>query len=797
MLTRLPLLLTRASIGRPWWAIAALLAAVGLAAPGLLRLEIRTDGHALVPPDHPVVRTDAEIREHFGLRDPIVVLVETSHPDGLFNLETLRRVQRLSEAFAALDGIGPDNVLSLATERRDRVYPGTLKFRPFLDPLPETPERMQILRGDVAAAGIVRGTLVSYDGRAAAIHVGTPGHGRTVDRIGLYRRIAAAARPFEGEGHRISVAGAPVAEALLGTHILQDLGLLLPLSLSVIAVVIWLGCRRAWGVALALGNVGAAIVATFGLMGWTGVPVYLTTAMLPVILTTIGVADEIHVFWHYQRVLAASGPAEPHAAKVERALSRLAGPVAFTTLTTAFGFLSFLSSPIEPVRFFGLFAGAGVLFCLVWSYTVTPAALVLLRPERLGRPVPARQTAAANRAARLAAPLLARPRRTLAVLALVTLLLGTGAARLHVQDSWIDGFAPRSAFRQATDRINRSLHGSHILLAHLTFPPAPRPQEENDFLFEEPPRPLETPDVLEALGGFEQFIRSQPGVGGVLGPHSHLTAVTYLWLNRREEARAVPKNPRRVRLAWERFDLGRGERRRREVVDDAMRRGVVTIFLKNANYRDTAVLMEAIRADAARRLAPLGARLDFGGDVAVSQAMIPAIVDTQVTSVLLALLTSLGAVWLATRSLGTALLTVVPVSVAVLWVFGGMGWAGVPLGIATSMFCSISLGIGVDYAIHYLDRLRPLDGSASTTTPLEAIAEAGPAIVVNAVAIALGFGVLLLSRVPANARFGGLVALALAASAVLTLAGLGALLAWWQGRGRLAVAEPARAIQRG
>lgn len=797
MLTRLPLALTRASIRRPWRAIAALLAVVVLAAPGLLRLELRTDGHALVPPDHPVVRTDAEIREHFGLRDPIVVLVETSHPDGIFNLETLRRVQKLSEALAALDGIGREHVLSLANERRDRVYTGTLDFRPFLDPLPDTPELMETLRGDLAAASITRGTLVSADHRAVAIHVGTPAHGRTVDRIDTYRRIVAAAKPFEGDGHRISVAGAPVAEALLGTHILEDLGLLLPLCLAIIAVVIWLGCRRVWGVLLALGNVGAAIVVTFGLMGWTGVPVYLTTAMLPVILTTIGVADEIHVFWHYQRMLAASGPGEAHASMVERALFRLVGPVAFTTITTAFGFLSFLSSPIEPVRFFGLFAGVGVLFCLVWSYTVTPAALVLLGPDRLGRPLPERQGSAGSRVVRLTAPLLERPGRTLAALAAVTLLLGAGVARLFVQDSWIDGFAPESSFRHATDRINQNLHGSHILLAHLTFPPPPEPDEEDALFFEEPPQPLETPAVLEAIGGFERFLRSQPGVGGVLGPHSHLTAVTYLWMGRQEEARAVPKEPRRVRLAWERFDMGRGAQRRREVVDDAMRRGVVTIFLKNANYRDTAVLMDKIRAYAARHLAPLGAKLDFGGDVAVSQAMIPAIVETQVTSVLLALLTSLAAVWLATRSLATSLLTIVPVSVAVLWVFGGMGWMGIPLGVATSMFCSISLGIGVDYAIHYLDRLRPFAGEASTATPLEAIAEVGPAIVVDAVAIALGFGLLVISQVPANARFGALVALALVASAVLTLGGLGALLAWREGGKAAATQEPVQAVQEG
>ncbi|HSF40536.1 MAG TPA: MMPL family transporter [Thermoanaerobaculia bacterium] len=767
LLERLPILLTRASVRHPRRAIAAFAAVILLAAPGLLRLELRTDGHALVPPKDPAVLADAEIRQHFGLLDPIVVLIETSDPAGIYNPATLRRVKELSDALAALPGVGADHVMSLATERRDRVYPGTLTFRPFLDPLPDTPELLATLRDDVEATGIAKGTLVSYDSRAAAIHVGTP-DGRTTDRISLYNRIREAAKPFETGGDRVVIAGAPVAEALLGTHILQDLAILLPACLAVISLVIWLGCRRLWGVLLALSNVGAAQVFTFGMMGWMGFPVHLTTAMLPVILTTIGVADEVHVFWHYQRVLSTSSPGEPHREKVARTLERLAGPIVFATVTTAVGFLSFLSSPIEPVRSFGLFAGVGVLFCLAWSFVVTPAALTLLGPERLRHARPAEGPSSPSLAVRWVRPLLARPGLTLAGLAAATLLLGAGVPRLFVQDSWIDGFAPGSSFREAIGEVNGNLHGTHILLAHLTFPAAS-------------PEPLATPAVLEAIGGFERHLRSRPGVGGVLGPHSHLTAVTYLWLGRQEDARAVPKEPSRVELAWERFDMGRGEHRRREVVDDNLRRGVVTVFLKDANYRDTEVLMQGARDYAAQHLAPLGAKLDFGGDVAVSQAMIPAIVRTQVSSVLLALVSSFAAVWLATRRLGTSLLTILPVSVAVLWVFGGMGWAGIPLGVATSMFCSISLGIGVDYAIHFLDRLRPM-GSGQGTTLLEAEEDVGPAIVVDTVAIALGFGLLALSQVPANARFGGLVALALVASCVLTLAGLGALLAWRKSR---------------
>jgi len=61
------------------WALA-----LALALPGIARLELRTDGRALVPPRAPAVLADQEIRRTFGRRDPLLVLVEPSHPDGVY-----------------------------------------------------------------------------------------------------------------------------------------------------------------------------------------------------------------------------------------------------------------------------------------------------------------------------------------------------------------------------------------------------------------------------------------------------------------------------------------------------------------------------------------------------------------------------------------------------------------------------------------------------------------------------------------------------------------------------------------
>ena len=754
----------------PRTALAAWTAVVLAAGAGLPRLELRTDGHALVPAGSPAVAADAEVRERFGLRDPVVVVVETERPEGIFHPEVLRRVRDLSERLQALDGVDPLRVTSLATETRNRVYSGTLRFRPFLDPLPETPELMARFRSDLAEIGLLDGTLVGHGGRATAILVGIDPPAGAGDRTELVRRIADVAAPFAGGTESVSVVGAPVAEALLGLHILADLATLLPAAIAIIALVLWLACRRLWAVALGLAEVAACLAFTFGLMGWLGVPVFLPTAVLPVILTTVGLADEIHILWHHQRELEA--PGAEGASAVGRTMAAMRRPVVVTSLTTGLAFLSFLGSPIAAVRWFGLFAAVGVGFCLGFSLSVMPAALTLLGAGRL-RHAASAATAGGGRLAAALAPALRRPGWVLGLIAAATLAVGAGASRLVVQDSWLDGFAPGSPFRRATERFNAAFHGAHLLHAHLAFS-LPDERVPEDAFGER--GPLLSPEIVAALGRFERAIAERPEVGGVLGPYAHLEAINAMWPPG-HTARVPMDDVRGISRLINRFEMGRGEHRRREVIGDGLDRTVVTVFLKHANYRDTARLTAAIRELADELLAPHGARLEFAGDVAVSQAMIPAVVRTQVSSLLLALLGALALLWALTRSLPWALLTVAPVALAVTWAFGAMGWLGIPLGVATSMFCAITLGVGVDYAVHLVAARDRARAAGEARPAAAAIASAGPAIVSDALAIGLGFGLLTLSRVPANARLGLLVALALGTACVFTLLGLGAALA--------------------
>ncbi len=891
----------RYSVRHPWATVLwAVLVTLGIA-PGVTRLKLRTDGHALVPASAPAVRYDESIRREFNHYDPIVVHIRSDDPRGIFNVATLTLVDELTTAFERLDGVDPLNVFSLATEHNDRVWPGTLKFRRFLEPVPRTRIELERLRKDLREIRLYNGNLVSKDEKSTCILVGIPPGADRLELLRTVRETIASRGPLDDH---ITIIGAPVAEALLGTHILEDLGVptfllghrtfatgdeeggavpaslhelrvwiarhvgLVPVAIAVMALVFLVSFRSLGAVALPLGEVGACLVFVFAVMGWLDVPVYLTTAVLPVILAATGITDEIHIFSRYRQVLR-ENPDDDHKDVVVAVMGELSRPIVMTSVTTSIAFLSFALSEIAPVRAFGIFTAVGIMFCMLWSLTVIPACLTLINPRRFVR---RREGDGAGswwlwRVFHRYGAVVVRCRLIILVVAVAAVAIAPlGVRRIIVQDSWIDGFAPESEFYQATQAFNDQFLGTHELLvcidtggltlkgemlagaiegwrvrfpAGLTDDPESlagqrfrvtridvpiepddterrrrirntcrswidkaqligdqivvslsrhhvspvrlmRLEPDERISYEIMPVRMMTPDVISKIADLDTFIEGcrDEAVGGVIGTSDYVATVNYMIQGRKESYRRVPDRVERIEFVWSEFERVRGTDRVRQLVDADYDRSIVNVLLKNANFVDTDRLMTKIRDYEAEHLTPHGVSLSFAGDVAVSQTLIDAIVRTQVVSGLGSLAGVLVVTTLLGRSLIFGQLCVLPSSLAVLFNFAAMGWLGVPLGVATSMFSAMTLGIGVDYAIHLQARYRRLRGEGKSTDIAlpEAVATTGSAISVDTLAVALGFGVMVLSQVPANARLGGLVALSITTCFLTTMLVLPALL---------------------
>ena len=115
----------------------------------MVRLKLRTDGHALASPNAPEVLYDRAIREKFDIEDPVVVVIRANHTNGIFNPHTLQLVRELTEAFKQIPGVHAANLVSLATEHGFRIRPGTSIYQTLLETPRQTPAELEQLRDDL------------------------------------------------------------------------------------------------------------------------------------------------------------------------------------------------------------------------------------------------------------------------------------------------------------------------------------------------------------------------------------------------------------------------------------------------------------------------------------------------------------------------------------------------------------------------------------------------------------------------------------------------------------------------
>ncbi|MGE4586719.1 MAG: MMPL family transporter, partial [Mangrovibacterium sp.] len=135
------------------------------------------------------------------------------------------------------------------------------------------------------------------------------------------------------------------------------------------------------------------------------------------------------------------------------------------------------------------------------------------------------------------------------------------------------------------------------------------------------------------------------------------------------------------------------------------------------------------------------------------------VIHGQISSLLLALSIIFVMLSLIFRSFSAGLKGSLPLLLSTLFLFGLMGFAGIPLDIVTALLSSIMIGVGVDYTIHFLWRYkeefaRNGDCRQSITTTLNT---SGRGIIFNAFSVIVGFAALCFSGFAPLRYFGMLV----------------------------------------
>ncbi|MGW8370209.1 MAG: efflux RND transporter permease subunit, partial [Gammaproteobacteria bacterium] len=362
----------------PRWVFAVTLLVTIIAALAMFGIKVDTDPENMLPGDQTDRVFHNQVEADFGLHDAIVVgIVNESDPDGVFSPETLARLHALSERILELDGVVTPDLMSLATaDNITQIEAGGIRFEWLMREAPQTAERAGAIRDAVARLPLLNDTLVSGDGRAAAVYVPIESKDLSYQ---LATEIEAIAAELPGD-EEIHITGLPVAEDTFGTEMFVQMAISAPLAAFMIFLLMLYFFRSVSLVISPMIVAMVTVIVTMGALIGAGFTVHIMSSMIPIFLMPIAVVDSVHIMSEFADRY---GPGDDPKTVMTSVVKHLYKPMLFTSVTTAVGFASLLLTPIPPVQIFGAFVAFGVLAAFVLTVVFIPAYVVRMRPERL------------------------------------------------------------------------------------------------------------------------------------------------------------------------------------------------------------------------------------------------------------------------------------------------------------------------------------------------------------------------------------------------------------------------------
>jgi len=199
------------------------------------------------------------------------------------------------------------------------------------------------------------------------------------------------------------------------------------------------------------------------------------------------------------------------------------------------------------------------------------------------------------------------------------------------------------------------------------------------------------------------------------------------------------------------------------------------VQLRTIGNKDSKAVIDIIKEYIAVNF-PKNVEVIIGGGIIYEMAVTDLIFNSQLISIFISVLIVFLIVALSNKSLIAGFIGSVPLTLAILCNFAVMGFLGIKLSLGTALISSLAVGIGIDYTIHFIEFFKHEYQSGDPAFLRRTFIGCGKAIIINALSVGAGFGVLAFSQFRIIAQLGALIALSMLITAFVSLTVIPALL---------------------
>ncbi len=759
-------------------------------------IEMKFDPKAILPQDHPYVQLNNKIEETFGGARVIVIGIHKKNGN-IFNPATLTKIKEITNEAKLISGIKEENVISIA-DRKIKYIVGSKDEIDITQLMPEVPkddEGLAALKKRIFSNELFLDGLVSRDGSAAAIVLdfaqNVPRETFTNTELpeGAFEDFTSSnqtdsdEKPHRQDGisenksenmmgdkwqqetdpnsncstwqisgpgealrdsyilcqlqdiidrhldedHEIYLGGMPVVLTYFEADAWQMIVVLFPLAVLIIGILHYLAFRTWQGLVIPLVTSILAVIWAMGIMGMTGTPLDPWNSMTPILILAIAAGHSVQILKRYYEEYDRLGD---NKAAVIESTTKVGLAMITAGLIASASFGSLITFKLKTFQAFGLFTAFGILSALFLELTFIPALRSVLHPSKKKQKRQTGPDMLDRFLTRLALMINGGGRKKILAGGILFFVISiVGALSIEVSNSNRSQFFDSTIFRQDDKALNEKFGGTSTFYVLL--------EEKREGALKEPAtaiaidhlqRRLEAVDAVGKTESYVDYVKQMnqtmnhgdPAFLSVPGTRNEIGQFLFLY--------SISGNP---------ADFSRLMRPQQ---DEA----VIWVFMRTDDTRLTEKLIKIVDEASATEFNQLDVKIGVAGSTPVVVALNEEMVRGKAQNMLqIAAITFLMTAFFR-RSLLGGLFVLIPLALSVLINFGVMGFTGIHLGIGTAAISAMAVGIGADYEIYLIFRLREefrkrgnIEEAVRAT-----LQTSGKAIIFVALAVSSGYGML-------------------------------------------------------